>query len=56
MAVIVQVTVTDDETGEVKQTFAQTFSARDSWDAARVIRALMHRVFVAVFGSDDEWA
>lgn len=55
MAVIVQVTVTNDDTSEVTQTFVQTFSETDSWDAARAIRCLMHKVFVSVFGSDEEW-
>ena len=55
MAIIVQVTVTDDDTGEVKQSFAQTFNGRDSWDEAYAIRNMFKRVFAYVFGEHGDW-
>lgn len=58
MAVIVTVQITDDDTGEVKQSFVERYDIPSwhSFESSRAIRALLHRVFVTVYGADDEWA
>lgn len=57
MALILQVTVVNDETGEVEKTYIETVGQRtDPWEAARSIRTMMARVFAAIYGPDcDEW-
>lgn len=55
MAVIVQVVVTDDTTGEVTKGFVQTFNG-DRYDFFDWVRRLMARVAIAAFGSDEDWA
>lgn len=56
MALIIQVTVTNDESGEVEKIFVETVSNRtDSWEAARLIRSFIGRVFLSVWPCSDEW-
>ena len=56
MAIYVQVTITDDDTGAVVQSFVEQYATRNHpYEIARVMRALFHRIFVAVFGQDEEW-
>lgn len=56
MAIYVQVVITDDDTGVVKRSFVEHYGPRVlSYQVARSMRAFFHRVFVAVFGQDEEW-
>lgn len=56
MSILIQITITDDESGEVSKTFVQSYDSRWSWDTARVIRELLGRVFKIVYGPDnDDW-
>lgn len=57
MALILQVAVTNDETGEVEKTYVETVSSRThSWEAAQSIRSFLVRMFNIVYGPDcDEW-
>ena len=54
MAIIIKVTITDDSTGQVVNSFVDTIDD-DQWGAARSIKRLLNRVFMIVFGQDDEW-
>ncbi len=57
MALIFRVEITDDKTGEVKQTFVEACPCRDSWDEAKQLRRLLDRAFTIAYGqNNDEWA
>ena len=53
MSIIIQVTVTDDRTGEVLKSYAETYTD-SSWRISDEIRRLMARVFQFVYGEDNE--
>ena len=56
MALIVQVTVVNDETGEVEKTYVETVGTRThEWEAAQIVRRLLKRVFDFAYPSSDEW-
>ncbi len=57
MALIVQVTVTNDETGEVEKTFVDSFymGRSSTYELADGIRSLMGRVFQSLWPGSDEW-
>ena len=56
MAIYVQVVITDDDTGVVKGSFVEHYRpVLGSYKVARALRAFFHRIFVAVFGQDEEW-
>lgn len=56
MALIVQVTVTNDDTGEVEKTYVETVGARThEWDAAQLLRRFLARVFQVAYPGSDEW-
>ena len=56
MALIVQVTVTNDDTGEVEKTYFETVSSRThSWEAAQILRRFLIRMFAIVYPGSDEW-
>lgn len=52
MAILVQVTVFDDSTGEVERAFVKTYEG-SSYSFAQDVRQLLSRVMVSVFGNDD---
>ena len=56
MALIVQVTVIDDDTGEVEKTYVETVDRRTHpWEAAQLLRRFLARMFELVYPGSDEW-
>ncbi len=56
MALIIQVTVTNDDTGEVEKTYVETVdSSTHSWEAAKCVRAFWARMFEIAYPGSDEW-
>ena len=57
MALILQVIITNDETGEVEKSFVENVDGRThSWEAAQAVRRFMARVFAIFYGPGcDEW-
>lgn len=58
MSIIVTVTETNDDTGEVIRIYQRGFDTGrgNSWDIAQAIRDLMREVFRRVFNADnDDW-
>lgn len=56
MALIVQVTVVNDDTGEVEKAYVETVDRRtNSWEAAQLIQRFMKRMFEIVYPGSDEW-
>lgn len=56
MALILQVIVTNDETGEVEKTYFETVSDRThSWEAAQILRRFLARMFEIAYPGSDEW-
>jgi hypothetical protein len=56
MALILQVTVTNDETGEVEKTYVESVSSRThSWEAAQILRRFLARMFEIAYPGSDEW-
>lgn len=56
MALIVQVTVTNDETGEVEKTYVEAVIDRThSWEAAQTLRQFLGRMFQIAYPGSDEW-
>jgi len=56
MALIVQVTVTNDETGEVEKTYLETVESRThSWEAAQILQRFLKGMFEIVYPGSDEW-
>ena len=56
MDLILQVTVTNDETGEVEKTYVETVGIRThSWEAAQLLRRFLARIFEIAYPGSDEW-
>jgi hypothetical protein len=56
MALIVQVTVTNDETGEVEKTYIETVDRRTHpWESAEMLRRFLSRMFQVLYPGSDEW-
>jgi GTP1/Obg family GTP-binding protein len=56
MALILQVTVTNDETGEVEKTYVETVDSRThSWEAAQLLRRFLARMFEIAYPGSDDW-
>lgn len=58
MAILIQVTVTNDDTGEVEKTYMEAVDTGRShpFEVASAIKRLFGRIFKTVFGEDnDDW-
>jgi hypothetical protein len=56
MALILQVTVINDKTGEVEKTYVETVDDRtDSWEAAKLLRRFLARMFEIAYPGSHEW-
>lgn len=56
MAIIFQVTVTNDETGEVEKTYIASNDGERSYDVARCVRSMLSTVFNIEYpDSPREW-
>ena len=56
MALIVQVTVTNDDTGEVEKNYVETVEGcTHPWEAAQALRRFLARMFDLAYPGSDEW-
>lgn len=56
MALIVQVAVVNDDTGEIEKTYVETVDDRTHpWEAAQQLRRFLARMFEIAYPGSDEW-
>lgn len=56
MALMVQVTLTNDKTGEVEKTYIETVDGREHpFESARLLRQFLARMFEIAYPGSDEW-
>lgn len=55
--VVIQITISDEDTGIVEQTFVEAFTTKNtySWEVAPSIQKLLTRVFNYIFPGHNEW-
>ena len=55
--VVIQVTITNEDTGIVEQTLVEAFTTKstDSWEASHKMRPFLTKLFDYVFPGQNEW-